>query len=317
MMIFVAYRGFLRLLSLVPQGFSQTVMEGSLLASLILSLYLHPTFRYDLNLNGAQKSMRKAAKDLGQRLPDLHQRNFYYSAVDAALSFDLDYYDRFQSREAYRLYTGEPVPNGSLVIWEDKFMPQEGQTPLEKLQNDKRLFMLGEYKVKDKRYGNDRWVYAFEVRNQPDSISDYRKWAFALHYDSISKAQNVVEMEGRLAAQVDQPHEYGPEVDFGLGSFPTGSVVEITFNCYSKLPGKSLTPSLVLSHDNMRRNISWRGRPFADPNWPAEQWQSVRLIDTLPQELEGDYDKLKMYIWNPNPNAVYIDQFKVRYLSDK
>jgi hypothetical protein len=67
----------------------------------------------------------------------------------------------------------------------------------------------------------------------------------------------------------------------------------------------------------MRRNISWRGRPFADPNWPAEQWQSVRLIDTLPQELEGDYDKLKMYIWNPNPNAVYIDQFKVRYLSDK
>jgi len=317
LMVFIAYRGFLRIWTWLPKKTPTAAVAGGLLVFLILSLILHRTFRYDLFLNGAQLAMRNAEKDLKQRLPDLNQRNFYFSSKDVALVFGLDNFDQFQSREPYRLYTGEPVPNGSLVIWEDKFMPHEGQTPLEKLQNDNRMFMLGEYKVKDKRYRNDRSVYAFEVRNQPDSASDYRKWAYALHYDSISKAQNVVAIAGKLAAQVDQPHEYGPEVDFGLGSFPTGSVVEITFNFYSKLPGKSLTPSLVLSHDNMRRNISWRGRPFADPNWPAEQWQSVRLIDTLPQELEGDYDKLKMYIWNPNPNAVYIDQFKVRYLSDK
>ncbi|MBU6342912.1 MAG: hypothetical protein KGS48_15570 [Bacteroidetes bacterium] len=317
LMVFIAYRGFLRVGAWLPKNVPQTAVAGGLMGTLALSMFLHRTFRYDLFLNSAQISMRNAAKDLKQRLPDLHQRNFYFSSVDVALSFNLDPFDRFTCREPYRLNTGEPVPNGSLVIWEDKFMPHEGQTSLDQLQNDKRLFLLGEYRMKDKRYNGDRSVYAFEVRNQPDSISDYHKWMCTLRYDSISKAQNVVEIAGKRAAQVDQPHEYGPELDFGLASFPPGSVVEVSFNCYSKMPGKSITPSLVISHDNMRRNISWRGRPFADPNWPAEQWQTVRLIDTLPQKLEGDFDKLKMYIWNPSPNAVYIDQFRVRYLSDK
>ncbi|MFZ4477435.1 MAG: hypothetical protein ACOYPR_19725, partial [Saprospiraceae bacterium] len=113
-----------------------------------------------------------AAKDLQQRLPDLAERVKYHASVDAALAFDLDYFDHNLSRTPDRLYSGEPVPEGSLVIWDDKFMPNEGKTPLTRLEQDLRLQLLGAYRVYDPRFKKDRQTYIFEVRGQTDRLSE-------------------------------------------------------------------------------------------------------------------------------------------------
>jgi hypothetical protein len=165
MILFVAWRGFTWAIQGIPKRVPAAVVYLVLAGGLIFSLAMHRTLRYDFTLNAAQQALRVAANDLQQRIPDLHQRSIYYASVDAALAFDLDFFDPQLSKAACLLYDGEQPLKGSLVIWEDKFMLNEGKIPLEKLQNDPQKGLLGVYEVLDERFKVLRKAYVFEVRN--------------------------------------------------------------------------------------------------------------------------------------------------------
>ena len=172
MILFVAWRGFTWSFQTLPTQVPNAVRYLILAGGLVFGLAMHRTLRYDFTLNAAQQSLRNAAKDLQQRLPDLSERIKYHASVDAALAFDLDYFDHNLSRTPDRLYSGELAPEGSLVIWDDKFMPNEGKTPLTRLEQDPRLQLLGAYRVYDPRFKKDRQTYIFEVRGQTDRLSE-------------------------------------------------------------------------------------------------------------------------------------------------
>lgn len=170
LILLIAWRGFTWSFEALPRQVPYAIRYLILAGGLIFGLAMHRTLRYDFTLNAVQQSVRNAAKDLQQRLPDLDTRIKYYTSVDVALGFELDYFEHQLSRRPHQLYSGEPVPKGSLVIWEDKFMPVEGKTPLQQLQQDPRLTQLGTYSVKDWRFNVFHKTCVFEVTGQSDRL---------------------------------------------------------------------------------------------------------------------------------------------------
>lgn len=312
MIILIALRGWQEFDAFLPRITSK-IKYALLFSGILLSFYLHPTLIHDFTLNAAQQAIINAAKDTRRKLPDVSRRTCYYEMVYVAQAFDVDFFDRYQSREVYRLFSGEPVPTGSLVIWDDKFMPNEGRTPFENLKSDPRLALIGSYSVLDKRYGSNRTAYVFEVKNMPDTISDVHKWVYLRSYDTLSTDPPVVEIAGRKAVKIDKNHEYGPGLEFGLGSFPVKGKLEISFNMYCEAPGKDNNGSFVFTHQNMVGVTDWRSRPLKDESLPAKNWKQVRFIEDLNPET-ANFDRIKMYVWNTSEIPIYLDDIKVRVL---
>ncbi len=279
-----------------------------LLSGLAWSFFGRLSWDADFRLNAAQRSLYQAADAALQKFPNKSDNVYYIEAYAAAIPLGLDVFDRYHTREAWRLHSGEPVPPNSIIVYDNWFFGHEAQVPLEELQQDPRLVPMGVFEGKTKvEQGN--MTYLFYVN--PDSIRS--DWNFLYTWDTLSENPKVVDIGGRKAAKISKEQPYSFAFRAGLKSFPDEANLEVSFDAYCEKEGKDIPGMLVFSVEVEYKPYDWRGRPLRDQNLPAKTWKTYRFIEKLPKGKDNK-DKIGTCIWNDSEEPIYINNLKVELL---
>jgi hypothetical protein len=304
----------LRGLNTIAAGFmmlhrrSEPVLLATLLAGLAWSFFGRLSWDADFSLNAAQRSLYQASEAVLQKFPNKSENVYYIEAYAAAIPLGLDVFDRYHTREAWRLYSGEPVPPNSIVVYDYWFFGHEARVPLEQLQQDKRLVPMGVFEGRTKaQQGN--MTHLFYVH--PDSVRS--DWHFLYTWDTLSELPKVVDIAGRRAAKIDKQQQYSFAFTSGLKSFPDEASLVVTFDAYCETEGSKIPGMFVFSIEAEYRPYDWRGRPLKNDGLPAKTWQKYRFVEKLPKG-KDEKDKIGTCIWNDSEEPVYINNFKVEVL---
>lgn len=302
--------------NMLASGFSgihrraEPVALGLLLTGLAWSFFGRLTWDGDFGLNAAQRSVYKASEAILQKFPHKSGNVYYIEAYSAAIPLGLDVFDGYHTREAWRLYSGEPVPPNSIVLCDQWFFPAEGRVPLETLQADKRLVSLGVFEgstAKDPK----NITHAFYVN--PDSVQ--ANWQFLYTWDTLSENPKVVNIGGRMAAKIAAPQQYSYAFRSGLESFPKNGSLVISFDAYCEKDGSQMPGMLVFSQESDYIIYDWRGESLKNDSIPAGTWHTYRFVEKFSKGKSGK-DKIGTCIWNDSPEPVYIQNFKVEVQPD-
>ena len=288
----------------------ERVMLLVFLAGLAWSFFGRLRWDDDFSLNAAEISLAKASAAILEKFPDQQNNVYYLEAYAAALPLDLDIFNGYRCRQAWRLYSGEPVPPNSIVIYDDWFFGHEGRVPLERLKQDKRLVFMGEFEGRTTGEPSNK-SYVFYVN--PDSIPG--KWVYSKSWDTLSQTPLVVDIGGRRALKIDAQQPFSPAFDAGLESFPENSRLAITFDAYCQNPGSQMPGLLVFNVESDFKAYDWRGRPLKIDSLPANTWHTYRFVEQLPRARD-EKDKIGTTIWNEVATPVYISNFKVEVLPE-
>ncbi len=300
--------------SAVAQGFklihTRAVPVGLVLflAGLAWSFFGRLSWEVDFSPNAAQRSLGKAADAIVDKFPNRAENVYYLEAYAAALPLELDIFDRYHTREIWRLYSGEPVPPNSIVVYDQWFFPSQNPYTLEDLRKDKRLAPMGEY-VGSTRNEKSNKTYLFYVL--PDSTTS--NWKFEINWDSLSEQPKVVDIGGRRAVKIDKNQEYSQAFRSGLMSYPKEANLLITFDAYCEKPGDEFPGMLTFTAEAEFQPYDWRGRQLKAPGLPANTWHSFRFVEKLPKG-KDNMDRIGACLWNPSADPIYIQHFKVELL---
>ena len=172
--------------NMVAAGFSMIHRRAAqaalvlFLAGLMWSFFGRLRWDDDFSRNAAQISLGKAAEAVLQKFPNTAENVYYLEAYSAALPLHLDVFDGFRCRQAWRLYSEEPIPPNSIVIYDDWFFGHEGRVPLERLLQDKRLISLGTFDGSTTGEKSNK-THVFYVN--PDSTRT--NWAFSKSWNAV------------------------------------------------------------------------------------------------------------------------------------
>lgn len=286
---------------------SEPVATVLILAGLAWSFFGRLTWDEDFRLNAAQRSLYSAAEAILKQFPNKSENIYYIESYAAAIPLGLDIFDNYHAREAQRLYSGEPVPPNSIVLYDDWFFEHEAQVPLERLKQDKRLISLGAFEGRTKNLA--KMAQVFYVN--PDSIS--KDWQFLYTWDTLSERPKVVDIGGRRAAKIDKEQEYSFAFRAGLKSFPDEANLVISFDAYSETEGSKITAALVFSVEAEYQPYDWRGRSLKNDTLPAKTWHTYRFVEKLPKGKDSK-DKIGTCVWNNSEEPIYINNLKIEVL---
>lgn len=290
---------------------SEPVVLVLMLAGLAWSFFGRLSWDADFGLSAAQRSFIKASETILQKFPNKSENIYYLEAYSAAVPLGLDVFDDYHTREAWRLYSGEPVPPNSIIVYDDWFFGHEAHVPLEQLEKDKRLASIGFFDGSTQT-GQQKRAHIFYV--QPDS-ADADQWKFLYTWDTLSERPKTVDIAGRRAAKIDKDQEYSYAFRSGLKSFPEEASLVITFDAYCEKEGSQMPGMLVFSIETNYQPYDWRGRPLKIDTLPARTWHTFRFVEKLPKGKESR-DKVGTCIWNTSSEPIYIQNFKVEVLAD-
>ena len=289
---------------------AEPIMLALFLAGLAWSFFGRLNWDADFGLTAMQRSLYKSSEAILQKFPDKSKNVYYLEAYAAAIPLGLDVFDEYHTRSAYRLYTGEPVPPNSIILYDDWFFGHEARTPLERLEKDERLISAGVFEGSTERH-ESLLSRVFYVR--PDTST--HSWQFEYAWDTLSETSKVVNIAGRTATRIDRSHPFSDAFVAGLKSFPDNSKLVITFDAYCEKPGTDISAVFVFNVEYEYQSYDWRSRTLKIDSLPAGTWHSYRFVENLPAG-KNNKDQIGACIWNESDLPVYIDHFKVEMLPD-
>lgn len=134
-------------------------------ALIAIQPYLMLNWQTHFGLDPLQRGFDSAIKFLG----DKPKNNLcYFDLSYGIIALKKDFYDPTQYRSTRDLHDGKPIPDGSIVIWDDWYSVVEAHNPLEKLENDPRLILRKCFEEEEKQYKKIMKVCVFEKRMPTD-----------------------------------------------------------------------------------------------------------------------------------------------------
>jgi len=131
---------------------------------------------------------------------------------------------------------------------------------------------------------------------------------------SILSRENV--WQGKYAAKLDAADEYGPAFAKRISLMTDSSFRRVQVSLWAYATGIYKDAQIVATinfkddENQQYENYFWLSSKFEyfiDPN----KWGQVFFSFNLP-ELRSRNDELKLYVWNPDKKALYIDNFEVK-----
>lgn len=305
LMAIISLRGINSVVARLPLG-NANLRYATLLflvaATMIVSLsYLK--WERDFMLNPAQQALQQAAKWIGDRY-DKEQKTFY-DAVYSSIAFDIDNFeDRLSMRQTQ---VGGYIEDKSLLIWDDFYARTEGISDLEQLKQDKRFTLLRCFEQGSK-YSYTRQVCLFEKNVTPDSLKNI------LRYNDFESAQPNVDTlyahQGKQSLRLKNPDAFSPGIEPALAALPSDCrAIRVTAWAYQAARSATDAAKLVITYDNFGQSIQWHDQPLNE--LALNTWQQVAFEVPMLRKIPPNIDRVKVFVWNPNDQPIWIDDFKV------
>lgn len=270
---------------------------------------------YHLQVLGIQKSMQYAADYVRAHYPDWRSYTTYLESPHYAIYQGLDYLSPKDRRSTGQMLSGEPIPKKSFVIWEDFFMPFNGQLSLEKMKADKRFRFIETFQERDKRFGNLRTTCLFEYDTTSVAYWEANTlFKTDFETDTTAAIDSSQAFSGRKSFRLAVPHEYSPGFNGVLSSFPMAEKQAIlNLTCQIKAidtTALGLT-SVIYSFEHENAEVfEWRAVPLRKVLKTTQDWQNVHLTESL-RPPQYPTDRLKVYLWNPSAKLILVDDLRI------
>ena len=121
---------------------------------------------------------------------------------------------------------------------------------------------------------------------------------------------------GDYCSKIDSINQYS----YGFGKFineiSQNSIKKVKINVWVKLEDLTKKTQLVVSLGKDNKNIFWNGHDVSPFIKETNKWYKVEVEDTFGElETKGAY--IEIYLFNPNKNIAYVDDFEINFLEEE
>ncbi|MGM0480100.1 MAG: ArnT family glycosyltransferase [Bacteroidota bacterium] len=145
------------------------------------------------------------------------------------------------------------------------------------------------------------------IKTQPDSETMYAN-DFESGRDSAVLLDSTTRYSGRFSERLDADHLYSS--GFSYASNVQDEKLSLLVDFYGRFERGTKTV-VVLTVTREKEQVLWRGQPVAPYFNSNEEWQKIIATFRWQETLQPG-DIIKIYIWNPEKENAWIDDFKVR-----
>ncbi|HYV95478.1 MAG TPA: hypothetical protein VE978_27130 [Chitinophagales bacterium] len=307
--------GILNAIKIFSSQKIQRVSVGFIVMAVMIASLFELDWCRDFDLNGSESALERAAAKYKDQF---RESRMYYRATYVSVAFGTDIFDPAHRRLTEQINSDNPIPQNSVVIWDDYYSSFESKVSLNSLMVDERLSLLDTFKSKD-CFGSDRTVALFRY-NGPATI----KWMvkdtlFIEHFDAKNfyGRDSSLSFSGKYCCRVDDHQQYSPGLDAPLNqlnlSLPATLQLSIKGLVHDIKADQWKQGVVVVSLDHEGKIYFWQGLEMNNSLPKKNTWTSISFRIKLPAATAPD-DHLKIYIWNPHPVSIYVDDLLVEVL---
>ncbi len=145
-----------------------------------------------------------------------------------------------------------------------------------------------------------------EVENSFEEFSD--TWGA-----TEKNMDSSVAMHGKFSYRLDSTVKYSPTYsgtykELGINK-PGSATLDISLFVYLT---ENSNPSVVFENQSKRKGNTWKGYNIRKLKNINNEWIKVRFSFTISSEYNNS-DSFKIFIWDQNGSACYLDQLKIRF----
>jgi hypothetical protein len=289
-------------------------IQGLIVALAALFLYRNLNWQIDFNLHPSQLTQVEAQKKYGYKVSN-EGYSLYSESMYVDMIFGLNPFDSPQFRSLHQILKREPIPEKSLLVWEPIFAGGMSKVPFEVINEDKRFQLIDSFQHADFIWGGQFKTYIFQTDTLFIHQLNANKPLFFNNFETISypNTDSSRTKQGSRIIKIDQSKPYAPAMEGSISSYFTKSEhrFKISFDVY--VEDITQVPSVVFQTlSTTGQSVNWKNYTINEQVKKANHWYSVAFFCTAQKTIETR-DVFKIYAWNPNPAAAYIDNFKVDY----
>jgi hypothetical protein len=224
----------------------------------------------------------------------------------------MDFDPRDASSSQHYLYYSEdflnPVPDGSIIVWDAHFGPNEGRTPIERLLERKELRLLKVIKP-EKPFkvlgGHDYKILVF----QKDHAIVQKPGKIVLDFEESPDATEEKSYRGKKSFWLTQDYKYKTLAGFSYHQdldTLLATAVQVSLAASFDQPFEPGEILLVCTQESADEVNFYEKQDLFDQRTVSGQWSKKEFIFYLPTA-KTSHDSIKIYLWNKNAKELFID----------
>ena len=243
--------------------------------------------------------------------------NYYFEKFDRSAKFSLYKNDgKTDMYKLHRIIETSKTPY-FLYAWSSVFNPHE---------TDYEIRTKYPYLIKNIDYNEMAGIALYSVNKNTETIPDEKPLYYNFNgfeeKNTLDKDSSILTTEkvkyGKYAIKLDSKHEYGPTYSNKLSKISNNSFKKVSISLWAYAEGvykdAQIVAELKFSDEENQQfeNYFWLSSKF---KYFIERgkWGQVFFSFNLP-ELRSVNDEIKIYVWNPDKNPLYIDNMEIKFL---
>lgn len=269
---------------------------------------------YHLAPTPAQRGQTALIEKYAPQYPDY---TYYFDAIHPGLALDIDWFDPAQHRYTPQLFTGEPIPKKSVVLWDDWFSKDESNMPLERLLADKRFKLIECLETGHdwQEIKNKNCLFEFDPAYGDAAILqkiDFEDAASTLNLDSTTVKT------GKYSLRLDKQLTFANGFNGWMNSFQHQKNAYIQLSCWvyvsNNINLNAHTAKAVISFESKYKSFAYHDLPVFQKEDQVGTWKQLRFEQRIPSPKLLS-DQIKVYLWNPDATPIYVDDIEVSWYS--
>jgi hypothetical protein len=266
-----------------------------------------------LELNATQNAQIKAKDALTKAGYTNTNARYYVDAINYCHTANIDVFDENVRRSTKGIFTNEPIPKNTVVIWDDLFSAFE-VGPLSKLMNDKRLKLFGSFSGNDHIFWTEHYVYVF-VRDTSDlkTLTD-ADILYKNDFEKEPKPLSIIPGFNSKHCQVLSPNNLFVNcVEGTLSSFAEKKQVQVQAQIYlNAFHGTDFeVPKLIFSYENKGVSYNWKQVNIQPLVSTLKTWTPITVTEVVDAPRDKD-DVLKVYFVFQGKEPYYVDDLVIK-----
>lgn len=115
-------------------------------------------------------------------------------------------------------------------------------------------------------------------------------------------------------SKIDSVNQYSYGFKKLISEISPDPIKKVNVSVWVKINDTNKKTSLVISLDNKDgKNIFWSGHEVNPITKETNKWYKIDVLDVFPEDYEIDGAVIGVYVWNPNNDIVYVDDFEISF----
>ena len=123
---------------------------------------------------------------------------------------------------------------------------------------------------------------------------------------------------GDRCSKVDSVYQYSYGIRKLVKEISPKPIKKIKVSVWVKLEDLNKKTTLVVSVSGKDdKSIFWTGHDINPVVKEANKWFKFEIEDLFPEIIESDSAVVGVYVWNPNNNVAYVDDFEISFFEEE